>query len=116
MHALERGQGAVIPTLGLGTEAEVDAEARFLFLGEGFGEAGLAARVMAADIFPKFAVNSADAAEFPRGICEFFDENPFVEVGGLVGFIQAAQQFREMVGVLAGEQVRARRFGYGFVC
>jgi len=115
VHALERGQGAVIPTLGLGTEAEVDTEARFLFLGEGFGEAGLAAWVMATDIFPKFAVNSADAAEFPCGICEFFDENFFVEVGRPVSFAEAAQQLREGVGVLAGEQVRAWRFGYGFV-
>jgi hypothetical protein len=115
VHALERGQRPVIPTLGLGAEAQVDAEARFLFLGEGLGEAGFAARVMGADIFPKFAVNSADAAEFPGGICEFFDENFFVEVGGLVCFVQAAQQLREMVGVLAGEQVRARGVGYGFV-
>ena len=91
VHALERGQGAVIPALGLGAEAQVDAEARFLFLGKGFGEAGFTAGVMGADIFPEFAVNSADAAEFPCGICEFFDENFFVEVGGLVGLVQAAE-------------------------
>jgi hypothetical protein len=78
VHPLERSKGAVIPTLGLGAEAEMDAEARFLFLGQGFGEAGFAAGVIAADIFPKFAVNSADAAEFPRGICEFFDKNLLV--------------------------------------
>jgi hypothetical protein len=90
----------------------VDAEARFLFLGQGFGEAGLSAGVIAADIFPKFTINPADAAEFPRGICEFFDENFFVAVGGLVGFVQAAQQLRELVGVLAGKHVRARGVGY----
>jgi hypothetical protein len=61
VHALEGVEGAVVGALGLGANAQVDAEFRLLFLREGFGDTGLAAIVMAADILPEFAVNAANS-------------------------------------------------------
>ena len=61
VHALERVEGAVVGALGLGAEAEVDAESGFLFLDEGLGDSGLAAAIMAADILPEFAVDAANS-------------------------------------------------------
>jgi hypothetical protein len=61
MHTLEGVEGAVVGALGLGAEAQVDAEFRLLFLCEGFGDSGLAAAIMAADILPEFAVDAANS-------------------------------------------------------
>jgi hypothetical protein len=59
MHALDGGEGAIILALALAHVAKVDAETGLLFLRHGFGDAGVAALVMAADVSPKFAVVGA---------------------------------------------------------
>jgi hypothetical protein len=61
MHALEGIEGAVVGALGLGANAQVDAEFRLLFLCKGFGNTCLAAIVMAADVLPEFAVDAANS-------------------------------------------------------
>jgi hypothetical protein len=104
VHALEGVEGAVVGALDLGAEAEVDAEFRFLFLGQRFGDAGLASIVMATDVLPEFAVDAANAAEFPGGLGKLLDQKVFVHVGGLVGFVEAAAELSEFLLILTGEQ------------
>jgi hypothetical protein len=82
VHAIEGGQSAIVRALGLGTQAQVGAEPGLLFLGEGLGDSGLAAVVVAADVFPKIAVDAAGALEFPAGVGELLDEDALVGVGG----------------------------------
>ena len=61
MHALEGVEGAVVGALSLGSKAQMDAKLGLLLLGEGFGDSGFAAIVMAADILPEFAVDAANS-------------------------------------------------------
>ena len=82
VHSLERVEGAVVGALGLGAEAEVDAESGFLFLDEGLGDSGLAVAVVAADVSPEFAVDAAGPLEFPVGTGELLDQDSFVGVLG----------------------------------
>jgi hypothetical protein len=104
VHALEGIESAVVGALDLGSETEVDAEFGFLFLGQGFGDSGLAAVVVASDVLPEIAVDAADAAEFPGGLGKLLDQEVFVHIRGLMGFVEAAAELGEFLLVLAGEQ------------
>jgi hypothetical protein len=59
---------------------------------------------MAADVLPEFAVDAADAAQFPGGVGKLLDQKVFVHVGRLVGFVEAAAELGECLLILAGEQ------------
>lgn len=72
--------------LGVGSKAEVNAEARFLFVELGFGDAEFGAGVMAAHVGPEFAVDTPRGFQVPAGIDEFLNEDPFMRVARLVGF------------------------------
>jgi hypothetical protein len=115
VHALQRVEGTVVGTLGLGAEAQVVSEPGFLFLEQGFGDSGFGAFVVAADVFPKVAVDAADSLQLPGGVGELCDEDSFVGVGRLVCILQAALELCEFGGVLEGEQVWVGGFGGGFI-
>jgi hypothetical protein len=104
VHSLDGGQGAVVGALGLGSKAQVGSESGLFFLKEGLGDSGLGAVVMAADVFPEIAIDTPDAAEFPGGLGELLDQEVFVHVGGLVGFVEAAAEPGEFFLVLRGEE------------
>jgi hypothetical protein len=114
-HSLHSREGAIIRSLGLGAKAKVGAEAGFLLLRERFGDSGLATFVMAADVLPEFAVDAADAAQFPTGMRELLDEDMLVRVRWLVGLLEPAEEVHEFRGVLRGEQVSFGGSGRGFV-
>lgn len=85
-QGFQGGEGAVVGALATGAVAEVGAEAAFLFLELGLGDAGRAGAVVAADVKPELAIDAAGGFEVPGSVDEFFDENSFVRVLGLVGF------------------------------
>ncbi len=106
VHSLQRVQSPVVRTLGLRTNAQVRAEAAFFFLRERLGDSGLGAIVMAADVIPEIAVDTADAEQVPPGMGELLDENALVRVFGGVSLLQAALKFLELGRILGGEEVR----------
>jgi hypothetical protein len=108
MHAIERGQGAVVGALGLGAAPQVSAELGFLFLNKRFGNSGFSAVVMAAQILPEFLVDAAHAQQFPIRIREFFDEDSLVGVRRLVRFRKSAEQFAEILWTFARKDAAAR--------
>ncbi len=92
VKVVEGAEGAVVHALGLGAAAQVGAELNFLFLDEGFGNAGFSATVVASEIIPELLVDAADAEQFPIRAGEFFDEDSLVGVLGLVGLDEAAAE------------------------
>jgi hypothetical protein len=82
VHSLEGSEGAIVGALGLGAQAQVGAETDLLFLHEGFSNSGFPGAVVAANVFPKFAIDAADAKQFPPGMGELLDEDTFVRVRG----------------------------------
>jgi hypothetical protein len=73
-------------------------------VGQGFGDSGLASVVVLSDVVPEFAVDAADAAEFPGGLGKLLDQKVFVHVRGLMSFVEAAAELGEFLLILAGEQ------------
>ncbi len=73
MHALQRGQGAVVGLLGHNPKTQVGSEAGLLLLCERFGDSAFAGLVVDGYVLPELAVDAADAAQFPAGLGEFFN-------------------------------------------
>lgn len=105
VHSLQGSERAIVRALGLRADAQVCAEAGLLFLCEGFGDPGLAVFVMAAHVFPKIAVDTPDAKQFPSGEGELLDEDAFMRIRRHMGLLQAALELLEFGRVLGREEV-----------
>ncbi len=95
--------------------AEVGAEAGLFFLRHGFGDAGVGAAVMAADVVPEFAVVGAGALPGPGRVGEFLDQHALMGIARLVGLVEAGQEVAEFGGVLVGEQEAVRIWHVDFL-